>query len=154
MQACAAGQRMPTSNRNRVIVGLVAHQGLRVHLACGLITGIKRGCGQIHHGVAITRKALPDAVAVPTQDIGLTLAALLCQPDIQGIPCRKAGNGHHEVASRKTDQALDSPLVAALARAAVAVVNEGVRQEPGSNSLARLRVPPGRIFATRHRSLS
>jgi len=90
---------MAISNWNRVIVGLVAHQGLPVHLACCLITGIKRGCGQIHHGVTITRKALPDAVAVPTQNTGLTLAALLCKPDIQGIPCRKAGNGNHEVGS-------------------------------------------------------
>ena len=92
-------------------------------------------------------------------------------------PMITCSNGHHDVAPRKTDQVLDSPLVVALARAAVAVMNEGVRQEPGSNSLARLRVPPiarqaiasrqrrafsttqsakrgGRIFATRHRSLS
>ena len=89
---------MAISNWNRVIVGLVAHQGLRVHLSGGLFTGIKRGCGQIHHGLKITRKALPDAVAVPTQNIGLTLAALLCQTNIQGISCRKAGNGNHEVA--------------------------------------------------------
>ena len=71
-----------TSNRHRVIVGLVAHQGLRVHLAGGPITGVKRGRGQIHHRVKIMHQALPDAVAVPTQDIRLTLSALLRQPDI------------------------------------------------------------------------
>jgi hypothetical protein len=29
-------------NRHRIIIGFVAHQGLRVHLTIGLVTGIKR----------------------------------------------------------------------------------------------------------------
>ena len=33
---------MTIGNRHRVIVGFVAHQGLRVHLTGGLIAGVKR----------------------------------------------------------------------------------------------------------------
>ena len=99
---------VPVGNRNRVILGLVTHQGLRVHLAGGLITGVKRRRGQIHHSLKITHQALPDAVTVTAQDIGLTLAALFNQPEVQGLPCRKAGNGHHEVAPRISNQAPDS----------------------------------------------
>ncbi len=117
-------------NRHRVIVGLVAHQGLRVHLAAGLIAGVERRCGQIHHRLKITNQALPDAVAVPAQNVRLTLAALLRQPGIQGVPCRKTGDGHHEVAPRISNQALDSPLVIALAGSAIAIMDEVMRQEP------------------------
>ena len=78
----------------------------------------------------VTHQALPDAVAVPAQNIRLTLATLFCQPDIQGIPCRKTGNGHHEVAPRIASQALNGAFVIALARAAIAVMDEVVRQEP------------------------
>jgi len=43
------GQRVAIGNRNRVIIGLITHQCLRVHLAAGLITGIKRCRWQVHH---------------------------------------------------------------------------------------------------------
>ena len=60
---------VPVGDRNRIIVGFVAHQGLRVHLAGGLIAGVKRARGQIHHSVKIASEALPDAIAMPAQDI-------------------------------------------------------------------------------------
>ena len=60
---------MGVGNRNRVIVGFVSHQGLPVHLAGGLITGVKRGRGQIHHCVKIACETLPYALAVTAQDI-------------------------------------------------------------------------------------
>ena len=79
-------------DRNRIIIGLVAHQGLRVHLAGGLITGVKRRRRQIHHRLEITLQALPDAVAMPAQDIRLPLTALLFQPEIECLPCCKPGD--------------------------------------------------------------
>lgn len=118
------------SNWHRIVVGLVAHQCLRVHLTVGLITGVKRCCWQIHHRLKITRQALSDAIAVSAQNIHLTFAALLCQPEVQGFPRRKPGDGHHEVASSKPDQALNGALVVAFAGPTITVINEVMRQEP------------------------
>ena len=80
---------VPIGNRHRVIISFVAYQGLRVHLAGGLIAGIKRRRRQIHHGIKVTDETLSNALAVTAQDIPLTLAALLFKPKVEDFPCRK-----------------------------------------------------------------
>src|SRR3546814_2198625 len=59
----------------------------------------------------------------------LTLAALLFQPGVERIPCRKPRDRHHEVAPGITDQPLDVPLVVALSRTAIAIPDQVVGQE-------------------------
>jgi hypothetical protein len=73
-------------------------------------------------------QSLPYAIAVSTQDVCLTLSTLLCQPKIQGFQRRKPWDGLHEVTACKGDQALNSTFVIALAWAAIAVMNEVMRQ--------------------------
>jgi hypothetical protein len=117
-------------NRHRVIIGFISHQGLRVYLAAGLITGIKRRRRQIHHGIKVTDQTLPNALAVTAQDIRLTLAALRFKPKVEGFPCRKMRDGHHEVAPGVSDQTLNSAFIVALSRTPIAIMDEVMRQEP------------------------
>src|SRR3546814_17508155 len=73
------------------------------------------------HGGKIPLQPFPDRLALAAQPVMLTLAALLFQPGVERIPCRKPRDRHHEVAPGITDQPLDVPLVVALSRTAIAI---------------------------------
>src|SRR3546814_5450854 len=81
------------------------------------------------HGGKIPLQPFPDRLALAAQPVMLTLAALLCQPGVERIPCRKPRDRHHEVAPGITDQPLDVPLVVALSRTAIAIPDQVVGQE-------------------------
>src|SRR3546814_20922324 len=57
------------------------------------------------------------------------LAALLLQPRVEGIPCRKLGDRHHEVAPAITDEALDIPLVIAFPWTTITIQDQVMGQE-------------------------
>lgn len=145
---------MAVCYRHRVVVGLVAHERLRRDPAVVLIAGIERRRRKWAHRSKVTLQSLTDHLAFAAQDGALTLATLFLQPKVEGLPSGELRHRHHEVAPRIAHQAFDIPLVVALARPAIAIPDQVVGQEPGSNSEARFLVPSGRIFATRQRSLS
>ena len=74
-----------------------------------------------------------------TQDVRLTRAALRLQPDVEVIPGRKLRQRHHEVAPSQANQPLNAPLVIALARSAVAVLDHVVRQKPAEQPRSTAR---------------
>src|SRR3546814_9932179 len=79
---------MPVGDRDRIVVGLVAHQRLRRHFGAGLVAGIE-GCRRPWtHGGKIPLQPFPDRLALAAQPVMLTLAALLFQPGVERIPCR------------------------------------------------------------------
>ena len=117
-------------NRHRVVVGLVAHQRLRRDPAVVLIAGIERGCGERAHRSKVTLQSLTDRLAFAAQDGALTFEALFFQPEVERLPSVKCRHRHHEVAPRIAHQAFDISLVVALARPAIAIPDQVVRQEP------------------------
>jgi hypothetical protein len=96
-------------------------------LARSLITSVKRRRGQIHHRLEIAHQALTDTLAVPAQNICLPLATLFFKPEVQGIPSRKPGDRHHEVAPRKSNHPFDSTFVVSLSRATITVMDDVMR---------------------------
>ena len=67
---------MAVGYRNRVIVGLVAHQRLRRDPTVVLIAGIKWRRREGAHRSKVTLQSLTDHLAFAAQDCALTLAAL------------------------------------------------------------------------------
>ena len=134
-----------------IIVRLVANERLGRDPGTGLIAGIEGRRWQGLHGSQIAFQPFTDRLALTAQPVALALAALFFQKGIERIPPRKLRDGDHEVTPGITDKALDIPLVIALSGAAIAIPDQVVGP---LNSVARLRVPSGRIFATRQRSLS
>src|SRR3546814_12500443 len=86
------------------------------HCGPGLVAGIEGCRRQWTHGGKIPLQPFPYRLALAAQPVMLTLAALLFQPGVERIPCRKPRDRHHEVAPGITDQPLDVPLVVALSR--------------------------------------
>ena len=68
------------------------------------------------------------------QDVCLTLAALLLQPGVEVVPRRKTWQRHHEVAPGPANQTLDTALVVAPTRTAIAVADHVMRQEPAEQA--------------------
>jgi len=116
-------------NRHGVIVGLVTHQRLGTDPPSCLVAGIEGGGRKFGHGFEIAHEALSDRLRLPAQDVGLALAALLFKPEIERSPRREAWHRHHEVTPRVTDQSFDASLVIALAKAAIAITDQVMRQE-------------------------
>ena len=61
---------MAVGDRHRVIVGLVAHQGLRGDPSGGLVAGIEWRRRQLRHRVQISQETLTDRLDVAAQDRG------------------------------------------------------------------------------------
>src|SRR5690606_24020065 len=70
-----------------------------------------------------------DRLAFTAQDSTLSLAALLLQPEVERFPARELRHRHHEVTPRIAHQTLDITLVVSLARAAIAIPDQVMRQE-------------------------
>src|SRR5690606_35776051 len=90
-------------------------------------------------GGEIALQPLSDRLALAAQPVVLALAALLFQPGVEHIPCREPWDRNHEVATSIANEALDIPLVVALAGATVAIPDQVVGQEAAEQrrSLAR-----------------
>ena len=91
---------MAVGDRDRVVVGLVAHQRLGADPSSGLVAGIERRGREFGHRGQIPCEALPDRLGPAPQNIGLTPAALLLQIGVERVPAREPRDRHHEVAAR------------------------------------------------------
>src|SRR5690606_27134750 len=107
---------MTVGDRYGIVVGLVAHQRLGRDLHAGLVAGIEWRRRQGMHGIEIALQPLTDRLAFAAQPVALALAALLFQPGVECLPCRKLRDRDHEVAPGVTDQSFDAALVIALSR--------------------------------------
>src|SRR3546814_4911186 len=94
-----------------------------------LITRIERRGRQRAHGGKIALQPFLDRLALAAQPVALALAALLLQPDVEGLPCRKLRDRHHEVAPGIANKPLDTALVIAFPRTAVTIPDQVVGQE-------------------------
>ena len=120
---------MAPDYRNRIIVGLVAHQRLRGDPPARLIAGLEGCSGQRLHGRQIALQALTDRLALPAHLVLLALAALLLQPQVEGLPGRELRDRHHEIAAAVTNQPFHIAFLVPLARAGIAVADHVMRQE-------------------------
>src|SRR5690606_13369218 len=82
------------------------------------------------HGIEIALQPLTDRLAFAAQPVALALAALLFQPGVECLPCRKLRDRDHEVAPGVTDQSFDAALVIALSRTTVAIADQVMGQKP------------------------
>ena len=112
---------MAIGDRDGIVVGLVAHERLSGYLGAGLVAGIEGRRWQHAHGGKIALQPFPDRLVLAAQPVALAFAALLLQPGVERIPCRKLRDRHHEVAPGIADEPLDVPLVVAFPWAAIAV---------------------------------
>jgi len=106
------------------------------------MAGIERRRGQRGHRLQIAFEALACALAMPTKNVALALAAATLKILVERFEARKVRQRDHEVAPRPAHQALHRPLVVALARTPVPVPDEVVREK----SAEKLR-PPARPVA-------
>ncbi len=120
---------MAVSDRHRVVVGLVAHQRLRRDAPGRLIAGIKRCRRERAHRGEVALQSLADRFAFAAQDIELAPLALLLQPEVERVPGREFRHRHHEVATTIAHQAFDIAFVVTLARAAIPIPDQVMRQE-------------------------
>ena len=118
---------MAVGHRHGVVVGAVAHQGLRAHLTGRLLAGLKGRAGYRPHGLAVGGQALTDGLLVSAQHRLLTRPAARLEPAVHRLEVPKARQRHHEVASRPAHQALHRPLVVALARTSIPVTDQVMR---------------------------
>src|SRR5690606_35126338 len=106
-----------------------AHERLRRDAAGLLIAGIEGSRRERAHRGKVTLQSFPDRLAFTAQDSTLSLAALLLQPEVERFPARELRHRHHEVTPRIAHQTLDITLVVSLARAAIAIPDQVMRQE-------------------------
>ena len=93
------------------------------------MAGIERRRGQRGHRLQIAFEALADALAMPTKNVALALAAAPLEILVERFEARKVRQRDHEVAPRPAHQTLHRPLVVALARTPVPVPDEVVREK-------------------------
>ena len=118
---------MAIGDRDRVIVGVIAHERLRTDLAVGLVAGLERCPGQWLHRGQIALQPFTNRFLVTAQDVVLALAALGFEVGVELCPTGKAGDGHHEVPSGVANKPLDAALVIPLARPSIAVPKQVMR---------------------------
>jgi len=102
---------MAVGDRDRVVVGLVAHQRLGAGPPRGLIAGVERRRWRFGQHGQIPREAFSDGFGVAPQNVRPTLAALVLQVGVERVPARKPWDRHHEVAAGIPDQPLGGALV-------------------------------------------
>src|SRR3546814_16076034 len=120
---------MAPGHRNRIIVGPVAHQGLRGDPPAFLIAGLEGCSGQRLHGREIALQPLTDRLALPAHLVLLALAALLLQPQVERLPGRELRDRHHEVAPAIAYQPLHIAFLVPLSRASIAVADHAMCTE-------------------------
>ena len=81
------------NDRHRVIVGLVAHQGLRTDAAGALIAGVERRGRLVGHRGQIPHEALANGLGLAPQDIRLAHEALLLQVIVERSQVANRGIG-------------------------------------------------------------
>ena len=118
---------MAISHGHRVVVRLVAHQGLGADPSGGLVAGIERRRRQIGHGGQIAGEPFPDRLGLAAQDVRLPPAALLLEVGVERVPGREPRDRHHEVAAGEADQPLHIALVVPFPGAAVAIAEQVMR---------------------------
>lgn len=80
---------MAVGDRNGILVGLVADQRLSRDLGTGLIADIEGRWRQGTHDSQIPVQPFSDRLALAAQPVALAHAALLFQPGVERLPCRK-----------------------------------------------------------------
>ena len=112
---------MAVCNRDRVIIGVVPHERLRIDLTAHLITCLERRRLQRPHRGQIALQSRTDRLLVAAKDVALPPATLGFQVGIEGVPARKERDRHHVVPAGVTNHPLNIAFVVPLAGAPIAV---------------------------------
>jgi len=118
---------MAIGDRDRVIVGVIAHERLRADPAARLVAGVERGGRQRAHRGQIALKPLTDRLLVTTKPAREARAALLFKVGVEIVPAGKMGDRHHVVTAGVANHPFYGALVVPLPGSTIAIPKQVMR---------------------------